>query len=973
MNPGVACYHDPRGSLWYRWDLHFHTPASFEYNKAGATNNQIVDSLLNAGIRTVAITDHHKIDIPSIRDLQKLGGERLSILPGIELRDDHGGTAIHYICIFPEDGDLEHIWTVLQGKLGLTNRAIREKGGDERIYVPIEEGAKVARELGGVVSIHAGVKSNSIENISNREQFQQRIKYDITNQWVDLMEIGQLKDIESHLKTIFPDTGLNKPLIICSDNHDITNYQVKAPLWLRADPTFRGLLMAIREPRDRIFIGERPSQLTRIERNQTKYIRGISFKRLPTAPDSQQWFQDTLLFNPGLVAIIGNKGSGKSALADTIGLLGSTKNSDSFSFLNDRRFRHPTAGFAGHFESTIEWESGEKLTRCLEDEIDPDEVERLKYLPQEYVEKVCNELIGVGEQAFEQELKSVIFSHVPEVQRLGQTTMDKLVQFRTEEKQRRIDSLIRQLRDASRSRATLEAENDPLVRRTIKQKIRMRELELESLDKTKPIEQPDPALTPTVQTDPALLAELTSAQESKRSINDKISQASLDLGTAERRLAVVTRLIEELQNFQKDFELFKVSLETDVSELGIKTQDLLTLSINFDSIEKLKRETTNKIKSINKLLQNESPPGPIGLVKELSDIDKKIEDLQSKLDAPSRAYQQYLKDLDDWNQTRESIIGSKSDPESLKGLQFSVSVLDALPEKIEQQRTRQIELAKQIYVEKLAQASVYQELYKPIQSFIDSHELSKGKLELEFRVGLSCEGFTNGLLSLLALNKRGSFMGIDEGNAVSEKLVRKTNWDNLESVHDFLEAIDTALHQDQRDKKPRPTLLKDQLVKGTEAADVFNFLYSLEYIRPRYMLLWEGKPLDRLSPGERGTLLLVFYLLVEKEDFPLIIDQPEGNLDNYTITKVLVDCIKTARNQRQVFIVTHNPNLAVVCDADQVIHSNIDKDEGNSILYTTGALENPIISKYVTDVLEGTRWAFDVRGNKYEVGTQKHD
>ena len=48
----------------------------------------------------------------------------------------------------------------------------------------------------------------------------------------------------------------------------------------------------------------------------------------------------------------------------------------------------------------------------------------------------------------------------------------------------------------------------------------------------------------------------------------------------------------------------------------------------------------------------------------------------------------------------------------------------------------------------------------------------------------------------------------------------------------------------------------------------------------------------------------------------------------------------------------------------------MDKGERNSIKYISGALENPKMSKYVTDVLEGTRWAFDVRGYKYEVGTE---
>ena len=88
------------------------------------------------------------------------------------------------------------------------------------------------------------------------------------------------------------------------------------------------------------------------------------------------------------------------------------------------------------------------------------------------------------------------------------------------------------------------------------------------------------------------------------------------------------------------------------------------------------------------------------------------------------------------------------------------------------------------------------------------------------------------------------------------------------------------------------------------------------------------------------------------------------------MAKVLVDCIKEARKKRQVFIVTHNPNLAVVSDADQVVHARMDKANGNAITYTCGSLENPVMSKYVTDVLEGTRWAFEVRGSKYEVGEE---
>jgi hypothetical protein len=90
-------------------------------------------------------------------------------------------------------------------------------------------------------------------------------------------------------------------------------------------------------------------------------------------------------------------------------------------------------------------------------------------------------------------------------------------------------------------------------------------------------------------------------------------------------------------------------------------------------------------------------------------------------------------------------------------------------------------------------------------------------------------------------------------------------------------------------------------------------------------------------------------------------------LDNHTVAKVLVDCLKATRARRQVFIITHNPNLAVVCDADQIIHAEMNKIAGHEIVYKSGSLENPEMTGYVTDVLEGTRWAFDVRRAKYAV------
>ena len=124
------------------------------------------------------------------------------------------------------------------------------------------------------------------------------------------------------------------------------------------------------------------------------------------------------------------------------------------------------------------------------------------------------------------------------------------------------------------------------------------------------------------------------------------------------------------------------------------------------------------------------------------------------------------------------------------------------------------------------------------------------------------------------------------------------------------------------------------------------------------------RDLNELSPGERGIVLLIFYLALSKESKPIIIDQPEDNLDNQSVYSKLVPCICRAKQKRQVIIVTHNPNIAVACDAEQIVFCKMDKNS-YQIRYEAGSIENPEIRKHVIDVLEGTEPAFDLRRRKY--------
>jgi predicted ATPase len=78
-----------------------------------------------------------------------------------------------------------------------------------------------------------------------------------------------------------------------------------------------------------------------------------------------------------------------------------------------------------------------------------------------------------------------------------------------------------------------------------------------------------------------------------------------------------------------------------------------------------------------------------------------------------------------------------------------------------------------------------------------------------------------------------------------------------------------------------------------------------------------------------------------------------------------VPVLSEAKKRRQIIMVTHNPNLAVVCDAEQVIYSSFDRKNDAKIEYVSGSIENPNINLHVVNVLEGTKPAFNNRRVKY--------
>jgi hypothetical protein len=198
----------PRGSEWRKWDLHFHTPSSYDYQFKGATNAQILQTMLEAKAGAFAVTDHHVMDVQRIKELQSLAAGRITIFPGIELRTELGGSSlIHIIGIFPETCDIADTWTKVAAKLGVTAADVQRKG-DDRVYVDFRESAKLIRALGGIVTVHAGHKANTIEGIKNSELYKQQLKTDLLRECVDVLEVGRPSDSADYEKIVFPIVGV---------------------------------------------------------------------------------------------------------------------------------------------------------------------------------------------------------------------------------------------------------------------------------------------------------------------------------------------------------------------------------------------------------------------------------------------------------------------------------------------------------------------------------------------------------------------------------------------------------------------------------------------------------------------------------------------------------------------------------------------------------------------------------------------
>ncbi len=872
---------DPRGSIWRKWDLHFHTPSSFDYENKSITDKQIIEKLKENEISVVVITDHHIIDTERIKNLQRLGKEEdIHVFPGIELRSELGGSeSVHFIGIFRPDCKLDEIWTDIQSKCNLKSSDIETKGND-KIYCDLKDTCKLIHEMGGLVTIHAGGKSNSLESIRNNQEFKKFLKKEIAEKYVDILELGNKDDQDDYNRIIFPSIGFAMPMVICSDNHCISNYLLKEICWIKADTTFDGLRQIIYEPRDRVYIGPvKPDQ-----KDTFKVIRKVKFTGSPDFPEE-------LEFNENLCSIIGSRSSGKSALLAYLAHSVDPK-------MTEKMIDGPGQGEDYHWDRiidighSIEWNNGQS------NEHSPG---KLVYIPQNYLYNISE-----NPDEIKRKIEPVLFKTFPnfkvKYQKIG---ID-------------LETLNNKISDHINTWFNLTDSN------------RIRNDELKNLG-------------------------------DKKAIQTSIA----DIQTKMKQLESKTKLSSTDIEKYKEISLSLSTLDDRIKELNLEFSKLPDDPVAAPYFSGVKITTFPVITNLPKKLQEATQSLLLNYeLTILRDVNKKLADYKSSVSRDKGAKETDIKKITEGNSV---LIEKYKSNVELENLLKKSNEYTAIIKKIEVIKS-EIERAKASLVETVAniKAAISQR-----KALVASHESALGEEDQKALQGINF-GIEYGLGEeyddiVRELNVKEKTLFV-EGNEVKLDFIRENPGEFLSAVYSKEQKI--IAHHDSKEVARNILLITEKVLftANMEADKIGGFSEST------------------MTPGKRALFALRLILAESEDAWPLLIDQPEDDLDSRSIYDEIVPFLKSKKKERQIIMVSHNANLVVGSDSEQVIVANRNgtdrkNSDGKQFNYYSGSLEftqkkhdscgdtlkSQGICEHSCEILDGGEQAFQNRKNKYNI------
>ncbi len=995
-----------RGAEWRKWDLHIHTPCSIVNGYGGNTEEVWKEFILSLEqlppeVKVIGINDYYFIDgyekVMSFKDSGRLKNID-KIFPVLEFRIDTFASAtkskfskINVHIIFDLNAsnlkyEIEQVKEEFIGNIKLSKNHDTEKLTLENL----QKYASDNKLKTGFSEIIPNT-DNLFETINSNKWKGKSFIIIGYNEWNNLDKSTQLKPQKKELYSkadafftasptddmskkeevlgFMGGTKENKALLHSGDIHDFsslnTDKNYKCFTWIKADPTFDGLKQIINEPDDRVYIGEKPPIFTRIASNRTKYINELKITSVDEYDGKYgKWFKDiSIPLNKELVAIIGHKGSGKSAIADIISLCSNYCDSNNFSFLTGKKFREKNGKIAKNFNATLQWESNYSISKSLNDIKESTDEKGVKYLPQGQFERLTNEIDTTSK--FQKEIEKVVFSHVKDSEKYGAHSFSELIESKKNILETELDVLYKNIESLNSETIKLEIKNTSIYKSEIEAKLNKKKDELNALTEPPVVSNPNE--------DPEKKKQNEDIIKKINTLNGTINALKLEKDKKVNEKSNILIALKDLNDTKKEIklkvseiELFISDKKEKLSSYTIDFSKLISFKADFTELDEYIFEQEKKLGEIKiilgeKISQDNKIPIQEQIIKNQGELEKE----QGRLNTEQKKYQEYLNAKKLWKEEREKIIGDDLIPKTITYYEKEIKYLkNSIESELKGKYEDLIEVTRNVFKKKQEVSAIYKDVKNSISRIINENteNLTDYKIEIDASL-VKRTDFNTRFFSYINNRKAGTYYSNEGAEKELLKIVSDVNFDDEDSVISFIKDLLSSLLEDKREGQENVERLMDEQVANI--SDLYNYLFKLEFIDFNYQLKQGDKKIEQLSPGERGALLLVFYLLLDKNDIPLIIDQPEDNLDNDSIVKILVPFIRAAKAKRQIIMITHNPNLAVVADAEQIIYVNIDKHDNYNFSTINGSIENKKVNAKIVEVLEGAMPAFNKRKNKY--------
>ena len=640
---------------------------------------------------------------------------------------------------------------------------------------------------------------------------------------------------------------------------------------------------------------------------------------------NNKFSNEEIYLNPNLNVIIGGKSSGKSILLYSIAktLLADTK--DKLLFKNNGEERYSLKSIDSGFDFEITTKAG--ISQKISDREDGHNslIPNIKYIPQNELVKLAEpELNGKGES-----LNKLVRNLICEDTDSKQKYNDFIERVRGYDKNRDnlIDNYFDTLDDIQKLEVELKTKSNKEVLQT---NIKTNSEKVEELNKKAGLSDEQ------IQQYKNIQEQQQQNQKRRDLLNSDFYQTN----------AFLQELNKELSNLQERKSTFLQSIHKNEFR-GYYQDKLKFIDDSIDQLQGLISEIEIIINFEGKRVFNTDNI----FKEELKQINNEKSNIEEKL----KLYQQ--------NEEVKKQIRTLEESIEIDGK--LLSEIDSLNKKIEEKRQSIEEIKTKLF-----------DLYKnSYNEYIDIVEQLKNRtIELE-KDGLQIRGVTQFNFPKFRREiinfTHGKYSDNDKYCICEEDRSRifETNYDEL--ISNISKMFNEIMTSEYRIK----TISKKEAVKKL-LDDYFYDYWEITY---------KNDKLGEMSTGKASFVILMLIIGLSKSKSPILIDQPEDNLDNRSVSENIISYLRNKKIERQIILVTHNANIVVNADAENVIVANQkgqNDKETSSIYkfdYINGAIENTFakieaetdllksmgIKEHIADIVEGGKEAFKNREKKY--------